>query len=291
MAHTPPSRLQPGEIIEGRYRISQLVHAEGGIATYTAKHLLMGRNVTLQFLCGDTDGALRRFRRSGRMLSMMRHPHIVGIHDMGIYDRFPYMALEYLEGQTLAQRSAFLGPFDLGSVLRIAEQLLGAVAYVHERKIYHRDISASNLKVVEMWNGEEALKLTGFAFAKDLGASRSSSLSEKRSMVASLTHVAPEQILRPDDADYRVDLYASGAVLYQLIAGAPPFRGGTLAELGAAIMEETPRSLLHYVQTLPPQLDAVIAQALAKDPDHRFESADAMLRAIQASVSPATTPP
>lgn len=291
MSRTPPNRLEPGEIVEGRYRISQLVEAEGGTATYTAKHLLMGRNVTMQLLCSESDSALRRFRRSGRMLSMMHHPNIVNIHDMGMYERFPYMALEYLEGQTLAQRSMFLGPFDLSSVLRIAEQLLSAVSYIHQRKIFHRDISAHNIVVTEKWNGEEALKLGSFAFAKDLGASRSSTMSEKRSMVASLTHVAPEQILRPDEADHRVDLYASGAVLYQLLAGAPPFRGNTLAELGAAIMEETPRSLLEYSQTLPPQIDAVIARALAKDPEHRFDSAESMLRALDDATGRATAAP
>ncbi len=287
MTPTTPNRLEPGEIVEGRYRISQLVEAEGGTATYTAKHLLMGRNVTLQILCSDHHSALRRFRRSGRVLSMMRHPGIVGIHDMGMYDRFPYMSLEYLEGQSLAQRSAFLGAFDLESVRRIARQLLSAVAYVHDRKIFHRDISAQNVMIVEKWNHEETLKLGSFAFAKDLAASRSSTMSEKRSMIASLTHVAPEQILRPDETDHRVDIYATGAVLYQLLAGTAPFRGNTLAELGAAIMEETPRSLLHFSEEIPTELDAVIGQALAKEPAHRFETAGAMLKAIEAACAPA----
>ena len=291
MNRTPPSRLEPGEIIEGRYRISQLVESEGGTTTYTAKHLLMGRNVTLQIMGVDNDKTMRRFRRAGRVMSMMRHPNIVGIHDMGMYDRWPYMALEYLDGQTLAERSAFIGPFDLDSVQRIAHQLLSAVDYVHGRNIFHRDISAQNIFVVETWNHQESLKLASFAFAKDLGASRSSTLSEKRSMVASLTHVAPEQILRPDEADHRVDIYAVGAVLYQLLSGVAPFRGATLAELGAAIMEEEPRSLLHYSDMIPPQLDSVIAQALAKDPNHRFDSAGQMLRALDASFGTRTAAP
>ncbi len=119
--------------------------------------------------------------------------------------------------------------------------------------------------------------------AKDGESSRSSSLSEKRALVSSLTHVAPEQITTPADADYRVDIYAAGAVLYQALTGVPPFQGETLAVLGKAILEEPPPPMASWVDNIPPAIDDVVQQAMAKDPGHRFGSADAMWRAFRAA--------
>ncbi len=281
-----PSDLTPGTIIEGRYRLSQLVNAQGGTAVYTATHLLMGRNVTLEILSSHGDRAQRRFRRAGRVVSLMRHPNVVGIHDMGMFGDYPYMVLEYLDGQTLAQRITLRGLIEVPVALELAEQLLSALTYLHERKVIHRDIAAHNLVLTETWDGFESLKVTSFAFAKDLATSRSSSMSDKRTLMASLTHVAPEQILQPDEADHRVDIYAAGAVLYQALCGVAPFQGASLAELGRAILEAPPPPLSSWAEHLPSQLDEVLQQALAKKPEHRFDSASAMLRALRASVDP-----
>lgn len=281
-----PADLSAGTIIEGRYRLSQLVNAEGGTAVYTATHLLMGRNVTLEILCADGDRALRRFRRAGRVVSLLHHPNVVGIHDMGMFGAHPYMVLEYLDGQTLAQRIALRGVLEVPTALALAEQLLSAMGYLHERNVIHRDIAAHNLVLTETWDGGECLKVMSFAFAKDLATSRSSSMTDKRALVTSLTHVAPEQILQPDEADHRVDIYAAGAVLYQALTGVPPFQGASLAELGRAILEAPPPPLSSWADHLSPELNEVLQQAMAKKPEHRFDSASAMLRALRQSCEP-----
>ncbi len=281
----PPHRLQPGTIVDGRYRISTREGYAGGVASYTATHLVVGRNVHLDILTRSEDKAKRRFRRGGRLLGLMNHPHVVMLYDMGVHDgEAPYMALQYLEGQTLQQRSEQNGPLAASDVCRIADQLLGALCYVHERRIIHRSISTTKVHIGADWEGREQITLTGFTMSRDLGAPPSSSFSTPdQGTLSDFAHVAPEQILAPDDVDHRTDLYAVGVTLYQLLTGTSPFPETSIAELGESIIHRTP-TLPSDLAVVMPAMEDVVMQALAKDPAQRFGDARAFRHAITQAV-------
>jgi serine/threonine protein kinase len=276
----PPHRMQPGTIVDGRYRITQRSGYMGGVATYTATHLVVGRNVQLDVLTRTEDKAKRRFRRGGRLLGLMSHPNIVMLYDMGLYrGEAPYMSLEYLEGHTLQERVEQAGPMPLPDVLRIAGELLGALGYVHGRRIVHRALSTSKIRIGADWQGSERITVTGFAMSRDLGAAASSSFSSPDQVaLADFAHVAPEQILAPESVDQRTDLYAVAVTLYQLLAGVLPYPQTNISELGEAIIHATPEPLAAY--GVPPALEAVLFQCLAKEPDGRIPDAAGMLTAI-----------
>ena len=276
-----PHRLQPGAIVDGRYRISQRIGHSGGVATYSAVHLVVGRNVQLDILTRSEDKAKRRFRRGGRLLGLMRHPHIVMLYDMGLFDgHAPYMALEYLEGQTLQQRVEQSGPLPADDVVRIARQLLGTLGYIHDRRIVHRALSATKIHIGPDWTGSEIISVTGFSLSRDLGAPPSSSFSSPdTAALTEFAHVSPEQIMAPEKVDHRTDLYAAAVTLYTLLAGASPFPQTKISELGEAIVHGRFAPLRDRV-SVPQTLEAVIHQGLATDPDHRFGSAQAMRHAL-----------
>ncbi len=279
---TPPAHaLELGAVVDDRYRVSRLTHSNASSQVYAATHLLLGRAVTLEILVRDDERARRRFRRAARLLSMMKHPNVVQLHDMGRHEGMPYLVREHLGGQTLSQRSAMRGPMKVAEFLPIAQQLLSALGYIHQRKTIHRDVSGDNVVFAETWDGGEFLKLTQFGFSKELGSgSGTTTAAEQQRLVQSLTHVAPEQILRPEEVDHRVDLYAAGAVFYQLLSGVRPFQADTLAQLGSDILERPPMPLGQLVDHVSPQLDEVILTSLAKDPDDRFQSAYELWQAL-----------
>lgn len=266
--------------MDGRYRITRRNGYAGGVATYTATHLVVGRNVQLELLTRNEDKAKRRFRRGGRLLGLMNHPNIVGLYDMGLYqNEFPYMSLEYLEGHTLQERSEQGGPMAVHEVVRIAHELLAALHYVHERRIVHRALSTSKIRIGADWSGCETITVTGFTMSRDLGSPPSSSFSSPdQTALAEFAHVAPEQILAPESVDQRVDIYAAAVALYQLLAGQLPFPQTTISELGEAIVHQTPEPLSHH--GVPESLEAVIFQCLEKNPESRYQDAHSVRVAI-----------
>lgn len=278
----PPHAPQPGDIVEGRYRINSVRASTPMTVVYEASQLGLGRNVTLELMMRDDDRAKRRFKRAARVVGMMRHPNVITVHETGQYDNLVYIVLESLDGQTLGERSRLRGPIPQAEFLPIARQLLSALHYVHQRRVIHRDVSAENVVLTKSWDGGEVLKLAQFGFSKDLGAATSTTTSgEAKQIVASLTHVAPEQILEPDSVDHRVDIYGCGALFYMLLTGVPAFRAQSLAELGGSILNSDPEPLRSYVPEISPRLEAAVLQALAKKPDERFADGNSFWAAIE----------
>ena len=277
----PFGGLSAGAIVADRYRVASQKGTTGGSAVYSATHLGLGRNVTLELLLRDGPKARRRFERAARRLAMLRHPNVVLVHDSGVHEGRPFVVFQDLSGTTLADRSLVRGPMPLEEVRGLAEQLLSVLGYLHSRKVVHQDVSAENIALGTAWDGRESIQLTQFGHSSDLGSASSSvSSGEQQAVVRSLTHIAPERILAPEEVDARTDLYAAGAVLYRLLAGVPPFEAGTFAELGGAIIEGQPMALEAHAPDLPLDVCRVVHQALEKKPAHRFESAGAMWTAF-----------
>jgi serine/threonine-protein kinase len=170
---------------------------------------------------------------------------------------------------------------DPREVQRIGLQLLGALAYVHERNIIHRSVGTTNVHLASQWDGSEVAKLTGFSLSRDLGAPPSSSFSSPDAEALSeFAHVAPEQIMAPESVDHRTDLYALGVSLYTLLAGVSPFPQTTISELGDAIIHQHPAPLMTHA-TVPAPLEELVQQALAKRPEERFVDARAFSNALR----------
>ena len=278
-SEVPRNALPAGTVLQNRYRVSKLLSHSLGSHIYVGTHLMLGRNVRIKVLFETGKRSDRRFRRAARLVSMMRHPNIIAVLDMGVHEERPFLVLEHLDGQTLSQRSQMRGPLPIKELIPIAEQLLDLLGYIHERNVLHRDVAAHNLYLVDDHRGQETLKLAQFGASKDLGAN-TTTLSDQGNMIGSLTHVAPEQITDPDEIDQRADIYAAGSVLYQLISGVPPFRANTIAELGSAILEAEPTPLDVMRSELPPGVGSVIEKALVKDPDDRYQTAGEMWDAL-----------
>lgn len=223
----------------------------------------------------DAAQAAARFRNEAQAAGRLLHPGIVGVYDFGESDtragRVAYIAMEYVEGHTLAQYLSQKVRFSEGDVASLATQLLEALAHAHEHGVWHRDIKPSNVIMTKAGR----IKIADFGIAR----TDTSALTMANSVLGTPMYMAPEQFMgRP--IDHRVDVYGAGVVLYQLVAGRAPFVGPHEA-LMYKVVNEVPLPPSSLDGALPGgRFDAVVATALAKDPSERFASAAAFRDAV-----------
>jgi serine/threonine-protein kinase len=215
-----------------------------------------------------------RFRNEAQAAGRLMHPGIVGVYDFGDDGHVAYIAMEFVEGQTLSQYLAQRVKFTEGDLASIATQLLDALAHAHEHGVWHRDVKPSNVIMTKTGR----IKIADFGIAR----TDTSALTMANSVLGTPMYMAPEQFLgRP--IDHRVDVYGAGVVLYQLLAGRAPFVGTQEALLYKVVNElPAPPST---VEGAPhgSRFDAVVAKALAKDPRQRFANATAFIDAVAAA--------
>ncbi len=281
-----PETVSPGTLIDDRYRVTTVEHRSATIVVCAAQHLVLSRNVTLELLVTSSPNGRRRFKRAARLVCQLRHPNVIDAYDAGVVSGFPYFVTEYLGGQSLLERSAMRGAMPISEVLPMAQQILSALDYVHQRRIVHRDVSAEAMVFVSE-SDREILKLTRFTWSKTTDdESITTATSSQQELIAGFCHVAPEQIIAPDTADHRVDLYAVGVVLYQLLTGVLPFPNGTLQNLSKDIINKMPQPPHAVIPEIPPKVSAVVLRALSKKPDERFDTAGVMWDALSEAAAP-----
>jgi Tol biopolymer transport system component len=238
----------------------------------------------------------QRFEREARAVSSLNHPHICSLYDVGRQDGVEYLVMEYLEGETLAARLA-KGPLKIEELLTYAVQIADALALAHKQAIFHRDLKPANVMLTS-----GGAKLLDFGLAKlgpasPASGSGSLALSAMATQAAALTvagtilgtfqYMAPEQI-EGREIDGRADIFAFGAVMYEIATGRRAFEGKTHAGVLASILEHEPASIA------PPALDRVVRRCLAKDPDNRWQSARDLLlelKGLDLAEPPAAAPP
>ncbi len=267
------------QVIGGRYRPLDRLGAGGMGVVYRAHDAQANRPVALKLLSPHhvyTAGA-RRFRREFRALSRLSHPHIVRVFDFGLDDGQAYYAMEYIAGLNLAQwRLQQGGQLTLPAWLTVARQLAEALAYIHAQGIIHRDIKPENVMIVEPSPPVDHLsaRLMDFGVAKLLEAT--THLTEPGSLLGTAAYMAPEQAQRLA-VDYRADLYALGVLLYEAATGTLPFTADGPVALALQHIGRDPAPPRSLNPDLPPPVEAVILRLLAKQPQARYPSAEALL--------------
>lgn len=270
-----------------RYVVIERLGAGGVAGVFRARHRVLEREVALKVL----DAAYRenaqlreRFRREAIAASRIKHPNVVTVEDLGeTEDGLPYMVMELVEGQTLAQLIQSAAPMAPRRVARVAIQILEGLGAAHERGFVHRDLKPSNVIITEQY-GRERIKILDFGAVHLRETPREERLTNAGYTVGTPAYMAPEQILDPAVGP-AADLYSLGIILYEMLTGAPPFRGEKVIDV-----------LTHQIQTPPPplpELDGLgplVLSLLEKRERERPRSASAVLLAIAQVLDGALTP-
>jgi Tol biopolymer transport system component len=271
----------------GPYEILALVGAGGMGEVYKARDTRLDRTVAVKILTSAlaADAQFReRFDREARAISQVDHPHICALHDVGEQSGTAYLVMQYLEGETLADRLA-KGPLPLSQALTTGIEIASALDRAHRVGIVHRDLKPGNIMLTKT-----GAKLLDFGLAKSSAlmvagaattlAPTSPNLTAEGTIVGTFQYMAPEQI-EGREADARTDIFALGVVLYEMVTGSKPFTGKTHATLISSILKDEPRPVSEVQPLTPPLLDHIVSRCLAKDPDERWQDASDLARELQ----------
>ncbi|MFL5520548.1 MAG: protein kinase domain-containing protein [Gemmatimonadales bacterium] len=271
--------------LAGRYKIERVL-GEGGMATvYLADDPKHDRKVAVKVMRPELAATLGadRFLREVQIAAKLNHPNILAMHDSGATDGLLYYVMPYVEGETLKEKLERDGALAPDEALRLAREVVEALAYAHKRGIVHRDIKPANI----LLNEGHAL-VADFGIARAVEDGTGESLTKTGLAVGTPQYMAPEQATGERAIDGRADLYAAGAILYEMLAGQPPFTGQNARVILTKSLTERPTPLVQVRATLPPIFDTVVQKALAKSADERFASATEFVAAIDAMRTPSS---
>lgn len=273
----------------GNYRVLSLL-GEGGMGVvYLAQHPVIGRKVAIKLLhavlARDAD-IVSRFFNEARAIHMIAHENIVEILDFGqTTDGQPYFIMEYLEGESLSEAVA-RGPMAIDKVEAIGTQMCRALYAAHAKGIVHRDLKPHNVQLCTKPDGALHVKILDFGVAKILASPDGAQSVKTRtgSLMGTPLYMSPEQCKGAGVLDHRTDIYSLGVMLFEMVAGRPPFTAEGVGELFAKHMLEQPPSLLNFAAEAPPYLAAAIMKSLAKEPAERFQSMEEFRKALVGEV-------
>jgi eukaryotic-like serine/threonine-protein kinase len=271
------------QVLGGRYRLRSLLAAGGMGAVWVADDAVLGRQVAVKLLSEALAGdglAAERLRREARAAAGLVHPGIARVLDLGEDGGRPYLVMELLHGESLAQRLARAGPLRPAEAARVVAAAAEALQVAHRAGIVHRDVKPGNVFLT----GDGEVKLLDFGIAS---AANEAALTGG-DLIGTAAYLAPERMLG-HDATPAADVYALGVLLYELLAGRPPFTADSGTALAMAHLHARPAPLRDAAPGVPPALSAACEQALAKDPAARPPSAAAFARLLRST--PAGTPP
>jgi TolB-like protein/Flp pilus assembly protein TadD/tRNA A-37 threonylcarbamoyl transferase component Bud32 len=268
-----------------RYRVETVI-GQGGMATvYLAEDLKHHRKVAVKVMRPElaaTVGA-DRFLREVEIAAQLNHPHILPMYDSGESEGLLFYVMPYVEGESLQARMSREGQMPAEDACRLAREVAEALEYAHERGIIHRDIKPANVLVS-----------AGHALVADFGIARAvgegtQSLTQTGLAVGTPQYMSPEQATGTGEVDGRTDVYAVGAMLYEMLAGEPPFTGPTAQAVLARSLTESPRPLNATRSALPPQVSTITTRALARSPADRYQTAGALAQALGSALEAGTS--
>jgi tRNA A-37 threonylcarbamoyl transferase component Bud32 len=280
--------IGPGHVLNDTWRVEGLLGSGGMGHVYDVSHLRTGRRYALKTLLPDarlSQDAIRRFEREARAASALGHPGIVAVHDFDhTRDGLAFLVMDKLEGETLEARLEKRGTLSWDETRKIACEIAEALAAAHTAGLLHRDVKPANVFLAKSGSAERAV-LLDFGLAKPVEDAKTSRLTATGAAIGTPLYMSPEQA-RGESVDVRSDVYGLGAVVYEMVTGAPPFLEPTAARAYARLLSEpaiAPSRLAPM--PLPAPLDQLLERALAKDPSLRPATADSFRAELVALAS------
>src|SRR4051812_39906236 len=273
-------------LLGGRYQVGELLGYGGMAEVHRGRDLRLGRDVAIKTLRTDLarDATFQlRFRREAQNAAALNHPAIVAVYDTGEErgpngESLPYIVMEFVNGRTLKEALTAEGPLMPRRVLEVTADICTALEFSHRHGIIHRDIKPGNVMLTR--TGQ--VKVMDFGIARAL-ASGASTMTQTSAVIGTAQYLSPEQA-RGEAGDARSDVYAAGCVLFELVCGHPPFVGDSPVSVAYQHVREEPRAPSDVNRDVPPDVDAIVLKALAKNPLNRYQSAQEMradaLRAV-----------
>ena len=286
------SPLQEGEILAGKYRIERVLGVGGMGVVVAGWHLELDQRVAIKFLHQEADerfDGAKRFRREARAAAKIRSEHAARVIDVGaLDDDTPYIVMEYLEGNTLAQEVRVRGPLPVVEAVDYVLQAIDALAEVHALGIVHRDLKPANLFLALRPDGSRIIKLLDFGISKTMIPDSREELGLTRAelLIGSPQYMSPEQLTSAADVDARADIWSLGAILYKMLTRRPPYTGASIPLIYAALLRDAPAPLSQSRTDVPEALEDVILHCLAKDRLDRFASVGELAQALVEFCSP-----
>lgn len=282
-----------GRIFDGRYQVVALI-GRGGMGTvYRAVHVAMNQVVALKVLHRELSAdevQVQRFYQEARASSRLRHPNTIKVFDFGRSDEgHLYLAMEFLEGETLTQLLRRERVLPARRALAIARQVAKSLAEAHRSGLVHRDLKPDNIFLTKIYGEEDFVKVLDFGIAKFLASEpQAKPLTQMGLVCGTPLYLSPEQALGRT-LDGRSDLYSLGVILYEMLSGAPPFRAETPVSLVMRHIHATPPPL-QGPQPIPPAVRDLVLSLLEKDRDRRPPTAEALIRSIEDLMADAPAP-
>ena len=273
-----PMSMEPGTRL-GAYEITGQIGAGGMGEVFKARDTRLDRTVAIKVLQGHlsvSPETRQRFEREARVISSLNHPNICTLYDVGHQDGMDYLVMEYIEGESLADRLT-RGALPIAELLKIGAEISDALDRAHRQGLVHRDLKPGNIMLTK-----SGAKLLDFGLARATGLAptagdmssptMSRPLTAEGTIVGTFQYMAPEQ-LEGKEADPRSDLFSFGAVLYEMATGKRAFEGKSQASLIASILKETPQPISSISNVSPPALDKIVMRCLEKDAEDRYQTA------------------
>jgi eukaryotic-like serine/threonine-protein kinase len=285
---TQDVRSQLQQTLGASYSIERELGGGGMSRVFLAEETALGRKVVVKVLPPDLAASVNveRFRREIQLAARLQHPHIVAVHAAGISEGLPYYTMPYIEGESLRARIARAGAMPIVDTVRILAEVLSALDYAHEHGIVHRDIKPENI----LLSGHHAVVADfGVAKALSVATNAGTGITSVGVAIGTPAYMAPEQAAADPTVDHRADLYAVGAVAYEMLTGQPVFSPRSAQALLAAHATEAPEPVTKRRGSVPPALADTVMRALEKNVADRPQSAAEMLAAVEASATPAGT--
>jgi len=269
--------------ISGKYRLLRLLGQGSAGSVWAAENLLVGRRVAIKILNAEVTreaGMQQRFHAEARLSARLAHPNVVDVYDLGNTEEgVPYIVMEVLNGETLESVLERRGKLPTGETCELMLQVLGTLAAAHDLEIVHRDLKPANVMLTYPKSGRPMVKVLDFGIAQGIHA-EGSPLSETGLIIGTPQYMAPEQAMGTP-LDLRCDLYAAGAILYEMLSGVPAIHGDSLESILVNVMTVVPEPLGSLVGGVPPKLESLVMAALSKDRDQRPRSAGEMMDVIE----------